>query len=87
MVFYPWRIQHRRIQHVLHRRCCAAIALNPTAFIVLLERKLVMRSVVQVDKLTWSAAPDDLLVSVMAIRQTRFLIVGKTWFRYRWELK
>jgi hypothetical protein len=46
-----------------------------------------MRSVVQVDKLTWSAAPDDLLVSVMAIRQTRFLIVGKTWFRYRWELK
>jgi len=52
MVFYPWRIQHRRIQHVLHRRCCAAIALNPTAFIVLLERKLVMRSVVQVDKLT-----------------------------------
>jgi hypothetical protein len=52
MVFYPWRIQHRRIQHVLRRRRCAAIALNRTAFIVLLERKLVMRSVVQVDKLT-----------------------------------
>jgi hypothetical protein len=36
-----------------------------------------MRSAVQVAKLTYSAAPDNLLISVMVTRQTQVLITGK----------